>query len=60
MAHEFLGSLLDGSHKWCIRSVNESELTEYAETRKGKIWFRYRMDPKILPLETVKMMNELK
>ena len=58
MAHEFLGSYLNGSHGWCIANVDDKELTEYADTRKGKIWFRYRMDPRVLPPEMLNMLNE--
>jgi len=58
MAHEFLGSYLDGSHRWCIASVDDKELTEYADTSKGKIWFRYRMDPQVLSPEMLEMLDE--
>lgn len=48
LAHEFLGSLIHGSHSWSLVNIDDRELTEYADTRKGKIWFRYRMDPRLL------------
>lgn len=58
LAHEFLGSLIHGSHAWCLANVDDRELTEYADTRKGKIWFRYRMDPKVLSPEMLTILNE--
>ncbi len=43
MAHEMLGNV----RSWNISSVSETELLEYAETDKGKVWIRYRMDARL-------------
>jgi hypothetical protein len=47
MARAYLRTLGVGSCSWTMVTITGTELTEYAATPKGKIWFRCRLDPRL-------------